>query len=792
MALRQVSEPLPPPFPSSGVFLAPGYILLCNQHGLDVMPLPQPSQQVQAPIKPYALIRRVPFKSCVVMEERGVLVAIAGRRDGVRVYALEEVRRAVEWRIDIEVRKEMDRLRREEMKRLAALPSINVTLQVKAEEAPKSAPPGDAKGRTPKGKLIKSPSMDSIPAGASTPPGGAATSNPAAPATNESRKSSLKKKPPKAHRESRSRDSVLSSARPPPPPAPPIPPPPPAPDAPPAQRLVPRTSIANFNIHRHAARRAMSAREAMAAPVPQSELDMVNVDVNEDGVPIPVTGERIPLRKQDTKGEWMNGGDHSDEEALVAAGPSGSAALDERTSAAARASVSRANSGLMGEVGENNGVSAPIISSSGSGSTGGIVRQRRPSNLNLSPVPVRPAEGEGEDDDMPSPVPTLLTLRQALQATASRTAAGGAPNHNTLPSDDHDEPNTPTGEVISFAEWLLESRLPDAPPLGIGNGRTVRQRGASVGSTGDAPTILPSRSTVAGTALVTRYPLSRGYDLYGTRGNGGADTEPEAEGPESGVDEGVTGHGASGTENDGDTGQTRRSNSARQGGRSASHGGSVRAAGNRRNRRWSVLDGILHHGSGSNANATSPVVPTQPPSTPANPSTPALQRTGLSVSQPQIAQPDTRPPFRRHRSTQSQGALSTDNHPPPSQSAVNVVSDSEAGRREPSIASLPSGAEGVLSSGPPPSSRLHRSRLSRFFQLRPSKMRNRAGSIRKGGVLHTPDSSHGSTGALMQERGALAMSAMAPPAPAPKLEYIKLPGTKGAVMVKAVETARKR
>ena len=31
-----------------------------------------------------------------------------------------------------------------------------------------------------------------------------------------------------------------------------------------------------------------------------------------------------------------------------------------------------------------------------------------------------------------------------------------------------------------------------------------------------------------------------------------------------------------------------------------------------------------------------------------------------------------------------------------------------------------------------------------------------------------------------------------PPAPAPKLEYVKLPGTKGSIMIKAVETSRKR
>jgi hypothetical protein len=68
----------------------------------------------------YALVRRVPFKSVVVMEQRGVLVAIAGRRDGVRVYALDEVRRAIDWRIDTEIRREKDKMRREEAKKLAA------------------------------------------------------------------------------------------------------------------------------------------------------------------------------------------------------------------------------------------------------------------------------------------------------------------------------------------------------------------------------------------------------------------------------------------------------------------------------------------------------------------------------------------------------------------------------------------------------------------------------------------------------------------------------------------------
>jgi hypothetical protein len=30
------------------------------------------------------------------------------------------------------------------------------------------------------------------------------------------------------------------------------------------------------------------------------------------------------------------------------------------------------------------------------------------------------------------------------------------------------------------------------------------------------------------------------------------------------------------------------------------------------------------------------------------------------------------------------------------------------------------------------------------------------------------------------------------PTPAPKLEYVKLPGTKGALLIKSVETAKKR
>lgn len=98
--------------PSGGTFLAPHYLLLCHAQGLDVLPLVSPPLP-----QPYALVRRVPFKSVVVMEHRGVLVAIAGRRDGVRVYALEEVKKAIDWRIELEIRRERERMRREELKK---------------------------------------------------------------------------------------------------------------------------------------------------------------------------------------------------------------------------------------------------------------------------------------------------------------------------------------------------------------------------------------------------------------------------------------------------------------------------------------------------------------------------------------------------------------------------------------------------------------------------------------------------------------------------------------------------
>jgi len=123
--------------------------------------------------QPYALVRRVSFKSVVVMEHRGVLVAIAGRRDGVRVYALEEVKRAVEWRMEMELRRERDRQRRENVKkaslRLTDAHQEPSELSGKVRRQSTSTPPPGDSDRTRTGVLRKS-SQGHLPSPPTPPP----------------------------------------------------------------------------------------------------------------------------------------------------------------------------------------------------------------------------------------------------------------------------------------------------------------------------------------------------------------------------------------------------------------------------------------------------------------------------------------------------------------------------------------------------------------------------------------------------------------------------------------------
>jgi hypothetical protein len=590
--------------PTSGTFLPPHYLLLCHSQGLDVMPLTSPPT-----IQPYALVRRVAFKSVVIMEERGVLVAIAGRRDGVRVYALEEIRKAVEWRIEVELRRELERHRREEMKRV---PIISVSPIEKS-----------------KINKRKSASIDSF----------------ASPATTNLISTRKRSK---------------SSARPPPP----LPPMPPPPSFPP-QRLIPRTSVANFHIHREANSRArsMSIAEAMGVHTEAAQ----------------TTEER-----NDGKGEWMDG-QHSDEEVLFAAGPSGSAALDERTSAISAAQASAAA-----------GVSSPTIQTSTPPSG---TQRRRPANLDLS----RPNDNSHRPS-LASPAPTLMTLRQAL-IQSPRT-------EETMMSD-HDldnEPATPNGEVISFVEALLESRLPSAPPIGH------------------------AAAQPAIAALVTRFPLStRSPSSHGYGGLGLSSTNSRI------LQSNASTRGVAGlvegelSDNDGETEADHTP--ARAPSRS---GGSLRATDRRH--RWSVLDGVFRP-SASNREATRTV---EEMTNDAPRSETPLARTLSDVSMQ-----GSRASHQGHRAAMSQ----------PSDIHTSIPRSSSS--------------------------------IAKFFQI------SKRGKLRERSASNAPSSSmdHISASINLIPGGYEKLSGLMsspPQAPPPKLEYVKLPGTKGALIIKAVETAKKR
>ncbi|KAL7285631.1 hypothetical protein ACG7TL_000735 [Trametes sanguinea] len=398
--------------PTSGAFLAPHYLLLCHSQGLDVLPLVSPP----AP-QPYALVRRAAFKSVVVMEHRGVLVAIAGRRDGVRVYALDEIRRMVEWRMDVEIRREHERARREETKR----PATAITFFAH-----------DEMGK--RGSTDKRPARDIIPSHADE-------KKPAA------RRSSVSVVPPGPPR-----PPVIRTPK---PKTPTRPPQPPAPSGPPPAytNSPPREREPTVVTPSRTRSRATSVSEVLAGTVSRRHT-MTNIHGETEG-------------QDDSKGDWAS----SDDEAInVMAAPSGSQLLDERTSAMGTTSASTAPSGSVPtRVEMSRSQTAPSANARSSN------RRSRPANLDLSltrtntTTPVIPVPP-------PSPTPTLLTLRQALSTSSNPRDDGGAMSADGDPDADADaeedeepapsSPTTPTRERISLAEALFESRLPDVAPPG--------------------------------------------------------------------------------------------------------------------------------------------------------------------------------------------------------------------------------------------------------------------------------------------------------------------------------------
>ncbi|KAH9937570.1 uncharacterized protein B0H18DRAFT_971258 [Fomitopsis serialis] len=655
LALSSITSQLTPSHangpPTSGAFLKPHYLLLCHAQGLDVLPLVSPPTP-----QPYALIRRVAFKSVVIMEHRGVLVAIAGRRNGVRVYALEDIKRAVEWRVDVEVRREQDRVRREEAKR-GPLTAVEPRLEKRRSFSNElERTPVTSSAAT---KAKRRSSISVLPAVPAVPP--ARTTNTRRPKTAEgpSQPSPLPAPvgPPPAYTSSSTPPRGLEPQR---------------ALEPPAIDVVPTRS------------RATSLNDVLQGTVSRRHTGEFHIEQSHaEGT-------------EDSKADWAS----SDDEAInVVAAPSGSQMLDERTSSMAAVPT-------LGTVSPQSNGSVDL----GRGQTSASLQRRnRPANLDLSMS--RSNSRATVTAAPPSPNARLLTLQQALtlspqpqtpRVMRSMSSAGNepSPGQDADADGDADEeddvdpdpssPTTPTRERISLAEALLESRLPELPPVGT----RVEQAPILIG-TQDGVSISP-RTSESGTAV------------------------------------------------------TRRSTGDQS---------------TRRRRRWSVLDGIFSH-SPTNSQSSIPTLPEDVP----------LDRV---VSPSESNDHDTQESTSIAPTRQSNLARSHSNLVPASESLPAA---------RPSSSSRPSTSPGRTST----SSRSTRDRsatignvppLPATARFLPRIITNAFHGRRSDDLPVLPRAGDGDKRHI----------GLVPPsqAPAPKLEYAKLPGTKGAVLVKAVETAKK-
>ena len=301
------------------------------------------------------------------------------------MYALDEVRRAIDWRIDTEVKREKDKTRREEAKK-TAVTDFGLTLA-----DPKSYPE-------------KSPSI-----------------TPTTPTRSKSQR-----------RASTSSGSFLKKPRVPVPPVPPIPP--------------------QSNIEDPPTYQLAQGRDRVEHRVSAHQL--VQRTPVEPAIINPVTHITTPGSGHDVKAEWSSRAS-SDDEAIdiVAAGASGSQALDERTSSMT-ATPSNQPSMLL----PSNVPSIPRSTN----------RRNRPANLDLSSTRMESVSSTVAQP--PSPAATLTAIRQTLQSHPS-TLSQGTGNGNATPGRDGDEgddeegPSTPT-DHITLAQALLESRIPGLPPAG--------------------------------------------------------------------------------------------------------------------------------------------------------------------------------------------------------------------------------------------------------------------------------------------------------------------------------------
>ncbi|GLB36301.1 putative GYF domain containing protein [Lyophyllum shimeji] len=590
--------------PSSGAFLAPHYLLLCHAQGLDVLPLVSPPAR-----QPYALVRRVNFKSVVVMEQRGVLVAIAGRRDGVRVYALEEVKKAIEWRMEMEVRRERDRSRREVVKKMMnnSIDSGNHSRE-SAEKTRKGSlstpPPGDPVART---NVLRKSSYDPVP----IPP--VPTSTPPAPLIPRSPTPRTPKKP-------RNPQIQIPTQIPEPTERPP-------PYSSPSELThPPRLQRQPSSVSLNPRSRSGSVSNVLAAA--------------------PRNSDSSRPHDPDAKADWA---ESSDEEAIdiVAAGSSGSQALDERTSATLSA--------------HSASVQAPSVAvrTTPPRTSMSSTRRNRPSNLDLS-----------------LSRSNTLALSQSPPSLENNAEAARDPETPSGAVEDDDDDGD---DGISLAQILLESRLPDLPPLGS---RRPQQPIWLSSSEPNAP--------VDGQPASPR--TSEGHDPL--------NRPPTSDGPQ------------------------------------------------RRRRRWSTLLSGLSMDANEPISSSAPTVPSTAP---------------LSGDRPTNR-------FSRSQSFRSNHSQASTIRP---SSSPNEPTDSPTTATPPDMRET---TPSVMSSQSSRSSRFIPRILSNAFHSRRSEERPAlpaSNVIDTDSIKRTP------------------ATPLTPHAPPPKLEYVKLPGTKGALMVKAVETAKK-
>lgn len=355
---------------------------------------------------------------------------------------------------------------------------------------------------------------------------------------------------------------------------------------------------------------------------------------------------------------------------MASAGPSGGAALDERTSALPPHGSS--DTGIVRDGQQPTTLEIPnLVENRAQSSTSPTLRRNRPTQLDLT-LARNPTANEGNTRPPPSPTPSVWTLRQALAATPATETRPNAAH----PDDGDDDDDDADGQ-ISFVQALMESRLPELPPPGS------QQPQDPIFITPRDPASPTSTRTTAADALSARTSGSH---------------------------------------------RTRLSR-----------------------RRWSILDGVFSN-AGSNDSIHSSSRPLSPSSRPSD-----AGSTGEIASPHGLAR-----------------ISSVDDAAHTHQSRLTPARSNSVRGRPSTASSVPGRVTGIRSTSSTPAQR-------RFL---PRIITNALGG-RRSDEIPSPKLKSQQDPSKSKESG----TALPPP---PKLEYVKLPGTKGSIMIKAVETAKKR